>query len=163
MTGVACLSVRHVSPRDCIHIAAQPSLRARLSARVCSHQLDLDLARGASPEAAAPLALRARRLTTLSQRRVIAAGLRRVVREICRGAPPSRVRISPRLSQVIAASDDLDRLAESLARPGPVAARGVAQAWILLTDGTGPLYNPGSTGDLRARAATAESNLRLDD
>ena len=163
MTGVTCLSVMSFSGEPNVHIAAQPSLRARFSARVRSHQLDLDLARGTSPEAAAPLALRARRLTALSQRRAIAASLRRVVRETCRGVPPSRVRISPPPSQVIAASEDLGRLAETLARPGPVAARGVAQAWILLTDGTGPLYNPGSTGDLRARAATAASNLRLDD
>jgi hypothetical protein len=67
------------------------------------------------------------------------------------------------MSQVIAASDDLARLADALAIPGPVAARGVAQAWILLTDGTGPLYNPNSTASLRGRAATAADNLHLED
>jgi hypothetical protein len=39
----------------------------------------------------------------------------------------------------------------------------VAQAWILLTDGTGPLYNSRSTTNLRAFAAGATNNLRLDD
>jgi hypothetical protein len=63
---------------------------------------------------------------------------------------------------VVAASDDLNRLADELATPGPVAARGVAQAWILLTDGTGPLYNARSTGNLRTRAASAADHLRLD-
>jgi hypothetical protein len=39
----------------------------------------------------------------------------------------------------------------------------VAQAWILLTDGTGPLYNQNSTANLRARAASAANNLHLED
>jgi hypothetical protein len=146
-----------------IEIAPDPGLWARLSARLRSRRLDRALARGVSPEAAAPLALRARRLTALSRRRVIADGLRRVIRDTCRGAPPSTVLTSPRLAQVVAASDDLSRLAETLATPGPVAARGVAQAWILLTDGTGPLYNASSTSNLRARAAGAAGYLRLED
>jgi hypothetical protein len=144
-------------------IAPRERVLDRLSTRFRSRQLDQELARGTAPETAAPLALRARQLTTLSRRRAVADGLRRVVRDTCRGAPPSRARISPRRSQVIAAVDDLTRLAEALASPGPVAARGVAQARILLTDGTGPLYNPNSTANLRARAASAANNLRLED
>jgi hypothetical protein len=146
-----------------VQIAAPARLRERLSARVRSRRLDIALARGTPPETAAPLALRARRLAALSRRRAIAAGLRRVIRDTCRGVPPSQARISPRLSQVIAASDDLMRLADALDSPGPVAARGVAQAWILLTDGTGPLYNGNSTANLRARAASAADNLRVED
>jgi hypothetical protein len=41
-----------------------------------------------------------------------------------------------------------------------VAASGVAQAWILLTDGTGPLYNPDSLTSLCAGAARAVRELR---
>jgi hypothetical protein len=144
-------------------IAPQEGVLTRLSARVRSHQLDEALARGTPPESGASLALRTRRLTTLSRRRAIADSLRRVIRDTCRGVPPPQARISPRLSQVIAASDELTRLADTLATPGPVAARGVAQAWILLTDGTGPLYNANSTANLRARAASAANNLRLED
>jgi hypothetical protein len=142
-------------------IAPQESLVDRLRARLRSRQLDEALARGTPPETSAPLALRARRLTTMSRRRTIADGLRRVRRDTCRGATWPRARVSPRLVQVIAASDDLARLADALASPGPAAARGVAQAWILLTDGTGPLYNAGSTADLWASAANAASNLRV--
>jgi hypothetical protein len=86
-----------------------------------------------------------------------------VIRDISRGVPPSRAQISPSRSQVIAAVDDLTRVADALASPGPVAARGVAQAWILLTDGTGALYNANSTANLRARAASAANNLQLED
>ena len=143
-------------------IAAKDGVLDRLSTRFRSRQLDRELARGTPPETAAALALRARWLTTLSRRRVIADGLKRVIRDTGRGVPPSRARIAPRRSQVIAAVDDLTRVADALASPGPVATRGVAQAWILLTDGTGPLYNPDSPANLRARAASAANNLRLE-
>jgi len=142
-------------------IAPQAGLLARLSVRLHSRRLDEALARGAPPETAATLALRARRLSSLSRRRLIADGLRRVIRDARRGAPDSETPIAPRLSQVVAASDELTRLADALATPGPVAVRGVAQAWILLTDGTGPLYtNSGS--NLRTDAANAADDLRLE-
>jgi hypothetical protein len=163
MTSVRFLLVMQVQADYRALIAPPQGLLVRLSARLRARRLDQALAQGTPPEATAPLGLRARRLTTLARRRAIANGLRRVIRDTCRGVPPSRVIVSPRLSQVIAASDDLGRLADALARPGPVAARGVAQAWILLTDGTGPLYNANSTANLRARAAGAASNLRIED
>jgi hypothetical protein len=144
-------------------IARPASVLTRLSARLRSHQLDAALARGTPPETTASLALRARRLTALSRRRAIAGDLRRVVRDSCRWVSPSRAGISPRRSQVIAASDELTRLADTLERPGPVATRGVALTWILLTDGTGPLYNANSTANLRARAAHAAVSLHLED
>jgi hypothetical protein len=134
----------------------------KLNARLWSQRLDRALAQGTAPETAAPLALRARRLTTLSRRRTIADGLRRAISDTRRAMPPSRARISLRRRQVIAASDELTRLANALASPGPVATRGVAQAWILLTDGTGPLYNQNSTANLRALAASAANNLNLE-
>jgi hypothetical protein len=144
-------------------IAPQEGVLDRLNARFRSRRLDEALTRGVAPESAAPLALRARRLTALSGRRATADSLRRVIRGTCQGVPPSRARISPALCQVIAALDDLTRLADALASPGPVAARGVAQAWLLLIDGTGPLYNANSTANLSARAASAANNLRLVD
>jgi hypothetical protein len=63
-----------------LQIAPQENVVARLSARLRSRRLDEALARGTPPETAAPLALRARRLTTLSRRRSIADGLRCVIR-----------------------------------------------------------------------------------
>ena len=146
-----------------LQIAPQRGARAHVSARLHSRQLDQALARGTPSEAAAPLALRARRLTTLSRRRVIANGLRRAVRDSCRGARPSHVRVSLADRQVIAASGELTRLADALASPGPVAARGVAEALLLLTDGAGPLYHRNSTASLRALAASAADNLRVAD
>ena len=61
-----------------------------------------------------------------------------------------------------AAGDDLIRLADALTQPGPVAARGVAEALLLLTDGTGPLYNSASQASLPECAAHATDDLGLD-
>ncbi len=141
-------------------VADQLRIRDRITARWRQRRLDLELAAGAPPESAAPLALRARRLTQLSRRRSIADALRRIVREAHEGARLSYARITPCRGRVAAASDELSRLAARLAEPGPVAARGVAQASILLTDGTGPLYNPSSPENLQERAAGAAENLR---
>ena len=59
-----------------------------------------------------------------------------------------------------AAREELAELADTLDDPGPVAAGGVAQALLLLTDGTGPLYNPFSATSLRAWAERAARDLR---
>jgi hypothetical protein len=142
-------------------VAVRLRVRDRIAARWRSRRLDAALAAGAPTDASAALALRARRLTDLSRRRSIAAALRRVVREALGGAPRSYVRVIPARGQVAAARDELSRLADSLASPGPVAAHGVAQAWLLLTDGTGPLYNPSSTASLRSHAVAAAERLRL--
>jgi hypothetical protein len=153
-------SHRAASESDGFVVADRLGVRDRVTARWRPRRLDLVLAEGAPPEAAAALALRARRLTDLSRRRSIASALRRVVREAHQGARRSSVRIIPCWGRVAAASDELSRLAAILAEPGPVTARGVAQAWILLTDGTGPLYNPSSPASLQARAVSAAANLR---
>jgi hypothetical protein len=138
-------------------VAARPRVRDRITARWRTRRLDVALAAGAPTEADPALALRARRLTALPCRRLIADALR----EARDGAPPTYVRVRPARTTVVAASEELSLLADTLAEPGPVAAHGVAQAWMLVTDGTGPLYNPSSSASLPARAASAARALRL--
>ena len=138
----------------------RPSLRARLTARWRPRRLDHALAGGVPPEASTALALRAHELTELERRQSIAGAIRRVIREAREGASFAPARIRPERSRVAAASAELSALADTLAEPGPVAATGVAQAWILLTDGTGPLYNPYSRTSLRTGAARASRDLR---
>jgi hypothetical protein len=65
----------------------------------------------------------------------------------------------PCRSRVAAASEELSLLADMLDEPGPVAAGGVAEAWLLVTDGTGPLFNPHARATLRAGAARAAREL----
>lgn len=141
-------------------VAGHVRLRERLEVRLRPRRLDVALAAGAPPEGDAALALRARRLTRLARRRSIAASLRRAVREAHDGVPRSFGRIGVTRAQVAAARAELTALADTLARPGPVAAQGVAEALILLTDGTGPLYNPGSHAILRSLAVSAARDLR---
>jgi hypothetical protein len=64
-------------------------------------------------------------------------------------------------SGVAEATDELGRLAEALEQPAPVCAQGAARAWLLLTDGTGPLYNAQSRESIRSSAAAAVAGLRL--
>ena len=155
-------SQRHRTARgsDELFVAEPPRVRDRVWARWSSRRLDRSLADGTPPESAAALALRARRLTALQNRRSLASALERVVRPDRKGAGPSHVRIAPSRARVDAAKDELRRLADALSEPGPVAVRGVAQATILLSDGTGALYNPDSPAGLRAGVVSATENLK---
>ena len=145
---------------DGLVVARRPRLRERLAARLRRRRLDRALAHGTSPEASAALALRAQRLTEPDRRGEIASELRRIIREAQEGYRPAIARVMPSRARVTAARDELRRLADILDDPGPVAAGGVAQAWMLLTDGTGPLYNPYSRTALRIGAARAARELR---
>jgi hypothetical protein len=140
-------------------IAPPERLRDRLVAWLSTRSLDTALASGTPAEADAALALRARRLTTPPRRRKVALAIRHLIREAEGAVAPSRLRVSPVPDRVSAASRELRLLAEKLAEPTPVSARGVAETLLLLTDGTGPLYNPRSEGSVRDRAANAAAHL----
>ena len=145
---------------DGLVVARRPRLRDRLAARLRARRLDRALAEGTPPEASAALALRAHQLTESEQRGSIAQAIRRVVREGHAGARPTLGRVMPSWPRVRAAREELNRLADTHDDPGPVAAGGVAQALLLLTDGTGPLYNPYSRISLCAGAERAARELR---
>lgn len=145
---------------DGLVVARRPRLSDRLVARLRARRLDRALAQGTPPEASAPLALRAQRLTEPEERSSIARELRRILREAHQTRRPALARIMPSRGSVWAAREELRRLADTLEDPGPVTAGGVAQARILLTDGTGPLYNPMSRTTLLSGAARAVRELR---
>jgi hypothetical protein len=160
------LRTPHTSPvlltvgLDGLIVASRPRVRDRLVVRLRPRRLDRALARGTSPEASAPLALRAQQLTEPEQRGSIARELRRIAAEAHEARRPALRRIMPSRARVRAAREELIRLAETLEEPGPVAAGGVAQAVMLLTDGTGPLYNSDNRTTLVAGAARALRELR---
>jgi hypothetical protein len=145
---------------DGLVVARRARLRDRLMARLRARRLVRTLASGTPPEASAPLALFAQRLTEPERRRSIARELRRIVREAKEGYRPVLGRVMPSRARVRAAGDELARLADMLEAPGPVTAGAVAQAWMLLTDGTGPLYNPDSRTALSAAVGRAARELR---
>ena len=56
-------------------------------------------------------------------------------------------------------ADELEDLIRRLLADGPVAARGVALASALLSDGSGPMYHRGNADDVRARVREAVNAL----
>lgn len=133
-----------------------------VKAGLCTQHLDEELARGASPDATGPLALRAQTLARESFRRGLARSARQILAEAVRPAPARRA-LGPAVpvcrDRVRASAAELAELIEALQLPGPVPVRGVAQVSVLLGDGSGPLYYHGSQDDLRARLAEAAGAL----
>jgi len=145
----------------------------RVLARGLAVGLDRQLAEGARPEANALLAARAMYLTSAEYRRVLAAGLRRILAASVSQEARPRLALSrasagvARQPHVPLCQDriaryaaELARLADCLTQRGPLPARGVAIVSQLLTDGGGPLYRPNTRDDLDAvieRAAQALS------
>jgi hypothetical protein len=119
-------------------VARRIGIRDRLGARFRAFELDQALADGTPPDTSAVLALRARRLIAERTRRQLGETLRRVVDR--RGRCPSVVHVSACPQTVVDVEDLLAQLARRLLAPAPVDARGVAQARILLSDGSGPLF-----------------------
>ncbi len=142
-----------------LYVAPPEHLRDRLLARLHPRPLDTALANGTPAETNAALALRARRLTNLPSRRRLALTLRDLVRAADGAGACSRMRAVPLCERVSASRDELQLLADKLAEPAPVRARGVAEVLLLVTDGTGPLYNRYSEADVCGQAERAMANL----
>ena len=120
----------------------RPAPGARLRVRLRRWRLDRELAEGCHPEACRDRALRATQLTEAVTRRRVARSLRGVVAKAER-APGGLGSAAPVCrSAVLAWREGLLGLADRLEQPGPVNPCGVARALALVTDGTGPLYNP---------------------
>ena len=133
--------------------------RERVTARLRATPLDTELARGAAPTHAA-LALRAQDLGERRTRERLGRSVRRILDDVRRDGPPSIARVPIQRSEVLAAAWELDRIAETLLTPGPVAASGVAQVRLLLINGAGPLYSRDAPGGLRAAATRALDALQ---
>lgn len=127
-------------------------LTLRLRVLLKRAQLDLLLAEGTDPTAAAALMLRARQLQGTRQRRALANGLERTISQAKRYS--SRNVDSPiNREEVARAQPLLLRLAERLRSPEAVSSHGMAMIRRLLTDTTSPIFSPGWS---RARAAPGE-------
>jgi hypothetical protein len=136
-------------------VARRARLRERLAARWRAHRLDAQLARGVAPETDAALALRAHTLGEPCMRNVLARGVQRVLDEARSAQRPSPGRIPVRKAEVLSAADELEQLATRLRSPGLLASRGLASVHLLLTDGCGPLYLRGATGELASAVSRA--------
>ena len=131
----------------------------RLLAGVRTHHLDEDLAHGASPEATAPLALRAQTLAHDGFRQDLARSAQQILAEAQQPAQHRRPAIPVCRDRVREATAELGELITRLRSPGPLPLRGVAQVSVLFGDGRSPLYHRDSQDDLRARLREAADAL----
>lgn len=162
MTGIGYTPVMQVAllqegPRSSFIVPHRVRLRDRLRARLRSVELDRALAAGARPEQSAALELRARNLIAARTRSEFGHSIRRIARP-SRSAP-SVVRV-PAAGTTLADSDHLlHRLARRLLAPAPVDARGMAQVRLLLSDGSGPLFDRRRASELGLRLEAATQAL----
>jgi hypothetical protein len=131
----------------------------RIAVRLHTFSLDRDLAAGASPDASVALALRAQMLVRPRYRRALARSARRVLTAATQSPFGSRLAVPVCRDRVKDSSEEFADLIRRLLAAGPVAARGVAQASVLVADASGPLYRRASPGDLRARVRDAADAL----
>jgi hypothetical protein len=140
-------------------VPRNPGLWDRVMAHTKAFTLDRDLARGASPDGTVRLALRARRLTGMRERRSLARAIRHFVGQADHPVGKRWPPVPVCWDRVRASAAEFEFLADRLARQEPVSARGVAQVSLLLHDGGGPLYWDGSTDALAARVHQAVTAL----
>jgi hypothetical protein len=129
--------------------ARSATVQERLLAHVLADRLDRALADGVSPEASGLLFVRATQLVQPATRIALATGIDHVLRRAAEPTPSRLVsRVWVNTAGVLEARFPLQTLVERLAAQAPVAARGVAGARLLVTDGAGPLYWPQQKPDL---------------
>jgi hypothetical protein len=131
----------------------------RIAVRLHAFSLDRDLAAGASPDSSVALALRAQMLVRPQYRRDLARSARRVLAAATQSPFGSRLALPVCRDRVADSSEEFADLIRGLLAAGPVTARGVAQASVLVADASGPLYRRASTGDLRTRVRDAADAL----
>lgn len=133
------------------------SMRAQFG----QNRLDEELASGVPPDSNPFLRERARYLVSRDSRLKMARGLGRTLHQ---GERPAlhTAQVSVRSQAVRAAAPALQMLAQRLKGPLPIGPQGAARTKILLTDGSGPLYNPGSGSDLKTAARRALAALDVD-
>ena len=131
--------------------------RVRVADRTLAHwfgrALDLQLAAGRPATRNRLRAVRAGMLVAPSARRRLAACWTNLI------SNPGPRHAPVRWSEVAAAHREIAELADALRVAQPVSARGVAIARLLLTDGTGPLYNARHPQDVRLVARAAVRHL----
>jgi hypothetical protein len=130
-----------------------------LLARVRAGSLDAQLASGRLPEQTRLLAVRAAMLVTPQSRKTLAAWWGEVVRRANLPQSPLTPSVPVAGGRILVAEGAIRDLVDALHSPQPVAARGVAEAGLLLRDGTGPVYNARSSMDLATAVRVAFRHL----
>jgi hypothetical protein len=130
----------------------------RLLASLFGHVLDRQLAAGCSPESGQLRAARAERLVSTPERRRLLRDWEKVVDEAFTSPRARNPHAPVGRERIVDAMEDVRTMLAALSTPFPVSARGVAMASLMLSDGTGPLYNKACAVPLSTalRRVTAE-------
>lgn len=136
---------------------AMHSMRAQMS----QSRLDQELASGVRPDTDPLLRERARQLLSRDSRLKMASGLGQALHQGERHALITP-QVPVRSRAVQDAAPILEMVASRLRGSLPIGPQGAAKTKILLTDGSGPLYNPNSESDLKAAAGRALAALDVD-
>lgn len=139
---------------------AQRALHS-MRAQFGQNRMDVDLAAGVAPDSNPFLRERARYLVSRGSRMKMVAGLDLALNQ---GRRPA-LHIAPLpvdAQEVRAAAPSLTMLVRRLRDSRPIDPQGAAMTNILLTDRSGPLYNPDSPSDLETAARRALAALDAD-
>lgn len=131
----------------------------RALARFAGPFQDGGLAAGRSPDGGRLRAARARALVAPAYRTRLARDWENLLRAARERPTPLDVRAPLCRRRILAAETDIVQLACALRAPLPVPVRGVAMAAMLLTDGSGPVYNRACATDLGAAVHEAISRM----
>jgi hypothetical protein len=145
---------------DGVLVAVRPTPAQRVRARLVAGRSDRRLAWGTPPERDLCLALRAERLVRTDTRRGLARSLLRLLEDARRPPRRSTVLLSPQgRHRLVESRAAVTQVVEDLRRPAPLSSHGVAALCVLLRDGSGPLYGPGSGPELRDRLTQVHRQL----
>jgi hypothetical protein len=131
----------------------------RLASGWFSAHLDAQLAAGRSPERGRLRAVRAAVLVAPSNRAQLAGYWDHLLERAHSAPAVIGAPIPLAREQILAARPEIVELSAALRARLPVPVRGVAEATVLLTDGTGPVYSRRSHRDLRSELRTAIARL----
>ena len=139
------------------------SVLLRLSVRLRRRGLDSQLAGGVEPCGSPALKLRAWQLVQPASRRRVATALRRTVLQAHDHRVNGLSSIVPVSRHAVAeCSQGLLGVADAIEQFDRVNACGIARALDLITDGTGPLYNPAAERLLGAAVWSIADGLHAD-
>lgn len=142
----------------CTQRLLAPSRIVTLWARLRAHRLDERLAGGADPVTSPLLAARAAQLAAPKSRARIAAGLERLA--FGHDAPRSIFAILPERGAIEPNRDRLLALAIALRSASPAYVSGIAEARLIVTDGTGPAFTDRRGEGLARQLDLADARLR---
>lgn len=134
-------------------VGVDPRIRDKVRAYLLADRLDRTLAAGVSPESNASLALRAQVLASTSMRNRLAAGLERIIREA--SEPTTKlvnIRVPLSRRAIRENGRGLEEIRRRLSSSDLLPVSCIAQASVLLTAGSSPLFCDRGADDHLAHA-----------